>query len=126
MKTIHYGLIGVVMALLLGAVGLTAAEDARAAAERIKDRLESIDAMKEAGLVGETAEGLLAAREALGPRRESLVEAENEDRLIIYRAVAKQTGRSVKEVGQQRALRIAKTATEGTWLQNTDGEWYRK
>lgn len=126
MKTIHYGLIGVVMALLLGAVGLTAAEDARAAAERIKDRLESIDAMKEAGLVGETAEGLLAEREALGPRRESLVEAENEDRLIIYRAVAKQTGRSVKEVGQQRALRIAKTATEGTWLQNTDGEWYQK
>lgn len=126
MKTIHYGLIGVVMALLLGAAGLTAAEDARAAAERIKDRLESIDAMKEAGLVGETAEGLLAAREELGPRRETLVEAENRDRLIIYRVVAEQTGRSVKEVGQQRALRIAATATEGTWLQNTDGEWYRK
>lgn len=96
------------------------------AAERIKERLPQIDAMKTAGEIGETANGYLAELKALGPRQGSLVEAENADRRIIYESIAAKTGQELVEVGQQRAIRIAELAKPGVWLQRPDGEWYRK
>lgn len=102
------------------------AESPQEAAERIKERLPQIDAMKAAGEVGETANGFLAELKPLGPRQSSLVKAENADRRIIYASVAARTGQEVNSVGQQRAIRIAELAKPGVWLQRPDGEWYQK
>ena len=96
------------------------------AAERIKERLPQIDAMKAAGSVGETADGFLAPRTSLGPREASLVELENADRRLIYQSLAARTEQSLEEVGRQRAIQIAARARTGVWLQKPNGDWYRK
>jgi len=93
---------------------------------RMKDRLEQIDSMKASGSVGENVEGFLEVRSALGPRQTSMIEAENADRLIVYKEVSKKTKQPVESVGQQRALRIAEIARSGVWLEKPGGEWYQK
>lgn len=117
-------LIVFLVSVLLAGAGY--ADSAEAAAARIKDRLPAIDQLKEEGKVGETHEGFLASRKDLGPRQQSLVDAENKDRRIIYSAVAERTEQSVEEVGKQRAIRIAEQAQPGIWLLKPDGEWYQK
>jgi uncharacterized protein YdbL (DUF1318 family) len=102
------------------------ADSVESAKERIKERLEQIDQMKSLGQVGENANGYLSARGPLGPRQNSLMEAENADRLVIYTSVAETAGQSVDEVGKQRAVRIAGIARSGVWLQRPDGEWLQK
>lgn len=102
------------------------ASDVRSAMERMKERLPVVDSLKEAGAVGETAAGYLEARTELLPRQRTVLEAENEDREVVYGAVARQTGQTIGEVGRQRALRIAEQAAPGVWLQRPSGEWFRK
>lgn len=101
-------------------------QSVQSATERIKERLPQVDNLKAEGKVGETAEGYLAPREDLGPRQQSLLEAENADRRLIYLSVAERTGQTLEAVGRQRAIRIAELARPGVWLQNPGGEWYRK
>ena len=108
--------------LPLASVGVVA-EDATL---RMKDRLTQIDSLKASGSVGENVDGILEIRGPLGPRQTSMVEAENADRLIVYKEVAKRTGQSATSVGQQRALRIAEIAGSGVWLEKPGGEWFQK
>jgi len=108
--------------LSLAAVG----QSVQSATERIKERLPQIDNLKAEGVVGETSEGYLAPREDLGPRQQSLLEAENADRRILYLSVAERTGQTAEAVGRQRAIRIAELARSGVWLQKPGGGWYRK
>lgn len=102
------------------------ADSSEAAAQRITQRLAQVDAMKEAGEVGETADGYLAERTELAGRKAAMVRDENADRKLIYTSVASRTGQTVTEVGEQRALQIAQRARSGVWLQKPSGEWYRK
>ena len=101
-------------------------QSVQSAAERIKERLPRVDNLKAEGKVGETYEGYLAPREDLGPRHQSILEAENADRRIIYRSVAERADQTVEAVGRQRAIRIAELARPGVWLQRPGGEWFRK
>lgn len=126
MESLRKGICWTLLMLVLMAGALQGSESAREASERIKDRLDQIDDWKVRGLVGETAEGYLAARKALNARQQAVLQAENRDRKIIYEAVAAQTGRTVEEVARQRALSIAERARAGTWLRNSDGAWYQK
>jgi uncharacterized protein YdbL (DUF1318 family) len=103
-----------------------AADGAREAMERMKDRLPVVDSLKENGAVGETSGGYLQARSELLPRQKAVVEAENRDRRLVYRMIAQRTNQSVQQVGEQRALRIAEQAAPGVWLQRPSGEWFRK
>ena len=105
---------------------LSHADPATEAAGRIKDRLAQVDTLKESGAVGETATGFLESRQTLEPAQQSLVDAENADRRVIYASIARRTGQSYEEVGLQRALQIASRARPGVWLQKSDGEWYQK
>lgn len=102
------------------------ADSASDATQRIKERLAQVDAMKAAAQIGEDAKGFLSPRMELSPRQSHVVEAENADRLILYKAVAGKTGQTPSDVGQQRALQIAERATSGVWLQKADGSWYQK
>lgn len=108
------------------ALSASAAASPQDAMERMKARLPQIDEMKEMGEIGENAAGYLSARKELSPRKAAIIEAENNDRRILYLSVAQKTGQSVEEVAANRAVRIAELARAGVWLQRPKGEWYRK
>jgi hypothetical protein len=88
-------------------------------------RLPEIKALKDKGLIGENNKGFL---EFVGQQQEKpkVVAAENQDRQMVYKAIAKQQGTTVDLVGKHRAIQIANKARPGEWLQDADGKWYQK
>jgi len=93
--------------------------------KRMIARLPAINALKAKELVGENNKGFL---EFIGDRKENedLVKDENKDRRLVYQAIAKQQGTTLKIVGKHRAVQIAGKAKPGTWLQDATGKWYQK
>lgn len=93
--------------------------------QRMVDRLPELDRLKAAGVIGETNVGFVELRTTKMEAAE-VTKAENEDRKVVYAAIARQTGASAYEVARARARQIAAASAAGVWLQNDDGEWYRK
>jgi uncharacterized protein YdbL (DUF1318 family) len=54
------------------------------------------------------------------------VDAENNDRQLVYDAIAKQQGTAAEVVGRRRALQIADNAKPGEWIQDAGGKWVQK
>ena len=94
-------------------------------AQMIK-RQPGINKLWKQDLVGENNIGLLSKRSQLTPQQLLLMNQENEDRRDVYKEIAKSTGSSVEEIGQQRAETLAKRAEKGLWLQAPSGSWYKK
>ena len=92
---------------------------------RMAERLPDIMDLKQKGLVGENNQGFL---EFVGAAREKadVVEAENKDRQIVYKAIAQKTGTTPEIVGQRRAKQLAENAKSGEWLQDEAGQWMQK
>jgi len=92
---------------------------------RMKDRLPKIIELKAAGIIGENNQGFLAF---IGGNKseQALVDAENQDRQLVYSAIAKQQGTTPDVVGQRRALQIGDNAKPGEWLQDAGGKWVQK
>lgn len=101
-----------------------------AQADSVKDRMAArapeILKLKAQGLVGENNQGYLEVRGSGGGGAAGLVEAENQDRQLVYKAIAAKTGASAAQVGQRAAAKRAEVAGGGEWLQKSSGEWYRK
>ncbi len=121
----RHGLLVFLCGLLAGSLflsGPAAAQDIKA---RMKDRLPIIDELKARGIVGENNLGFL---EFVGDQREKpeVVKAENQDRAVVYAAIAKQQGVPVELVGKRRAAQLRELAPPGEWLQKESGEWYQK
>ncbi len=118
-KTFTFLVIGL-MALGFGASA--AADDIKA---RMKDRLPLIVELKAQGIVGENNQGYL---EFIGGKKAKpdVVAAENEDRKVVYEAIAKQQGTTAELVGKRRALQIAQKADPGEWVQDASGNWIQK
>jgi uncharacterized protein YdbL (DUF1318 family) len=93
--------------------------------ERMRDRLPLIIELKKKGIVGENNLGLL---QFIGKTKEqeSVVNEENNDRMKVYEAIAKQQGGTADLVGKRRAIQIAEKAETGEWLQDEQGAWYQK
>jgi uncharacterized protein YdbL (DUF1318 family) len=93
--------------------------------QRMIDRLSVIKALKGKGIVGENNKGYL---EFVGKKKEKadVVTAENKDRKLVYKAIAKQQGTTAAVVGKHRAVQIANKAQLGEWLQDAKGKWYQK
>lgn len=106
--------------LLVASVAHSASIKARMAA-----RIPEINALKDSGLIGENNIGLLEYRTAEKPKKD-LIEAENTDRDIVYKAIAKSQGASPLLVAQSRAKMIAEHGPSGHWYQKPDGSWYKK
>jgi uncharacterized protein YdbL (DUF1318 family) len=108
--------------LVLGFGASAAADDIKA---RMKDRLPVIVELKAQGIVGENNQGYL---EFVGGKKAKpdVVAAENEDRKIVYTAIAKQQGTTAELVGKRRALQIAQKADPGEWVQDASGNWIQK
>ena len=114
-------------ALALAGGTVTAhAQDMNADRQRKEQRLSSLEALKDKGLVGENNRGYLEARGALSPADSSAVAAENADRGIVYAAIARQTGSNSDQVGRARAQKLAEMSKAGVWVQRATGEWARK
>lgn len=116
------------LSLLFALPALSAAQEP--SPESIRKRMEAnlpkIDALKKAGKVGETNKGYLEARTALDAGQKALVKEENADRKSVYEALARRAKASVQEIERTRAELIRRRTKAGIWLQNADGEWYRK
>lgn len=93
--------------------------------DRMKQRLPRIIELKAAGIIGENSQGYLAF---VGGNQTdaALVGAENDDRRLVYQAIAKQQGTTVELVGQRRALQLAEQAKAGEWIQDAAGKWIQK
>ena len=114
--------IGVLIVTLIVLAGTAWGQDIRA---RMRARLPAIVAMKAAGAVGENNQGYLVIRNPSGAKKD-IVEAENQDRRMIYQAIAKKHNTTPDLVGQRRALHIAEKAEPGTWIQGAGGKWRQK
>ncbi|OGX19083.1 MAG: hypothetical protein A3K83_02890 [Omnitrophica WOR_2 bacterium RBG_13_44_8b] len=86
------------------------------AALRRKDRRTELATLEGKGTVGENKSGLVEIKvpEQSDASAESLVNAENNDRMVIYEAVARKNGTSVAEVQKLYAKRLQQDAPTGT------------
>jgi len=93
---------------------------------RFRERLPEINALKDAGVIGENAEGYVEFVEKEQKKSKDLVKAENEDRKALYKSIADSTGTTLELVGQRRALKIAAEAPSGHYLKDGQGAWQKK
>jgi len=93
---------------------------------RMKANLPAIDRLKQAGKVGENNQAYLEARTTLTQTEEDLVKIENEDRKTVYTLLARRAKTTVESIQTARAAQIRERSTAGLWLQDTQGDWYRK
>lgn len=120
MKNKHFAI--AIATLVLCLIGSMAS--AEGVKERMLNRVPALNALKADGVIGENNIGLLEYRGAeLGLE---VVASENQDRLMVYKAIAQKTGTTLDLVGQRRAVQIAESAPPGTWLQDSGGKWYQK
>ena len=113
-----------VMLLFFTAIAMSAAAWGQDIKARMRDRLPAIVALKKAGVIGENNQGYLVVRKSTDQK--GLVDAENQDRRVIYEAIAKQQNTTPELVGQRRAIQIAGKADPGEWIQDAHGKWMRK
>lgn len=91
---------------------------------RMKARLPKIEELKTKGVIGENNKGYL---EFIGSiQNEDVVKAENDDRKEVYSIIAGDQRTTVDIVGKRRAEKIADKADPGEWLQDKNGNWYKK
>lgn len=98
-----------------------AAKSAGEATQRMRNRMEEIQTLKNNQLVGEDHRGLLIIREVpagdWGPQMKKAVAAENEDRMLLMRQKAKESNRPLHEIeAEQWRLRTQQAAT-GEWIE---------
>ena len=93
---------------------------------RMQKRLPTIVQMKAEGIIGENNKGFLEFSPGAAQRDGNVIAAENNDRQMVYSAIAKQQGTSAKLVGERRAIQISEKAKPGEWLQDKSGKWYKK
>lgn len=86
------------------------------AALRRKDRYAEIVSLEQNGLAGENKSGLVEIRDAgaAGSSAQQLAAEENNDRMIIYQAVAQKNGTSIEDVQKLYAQRLQNDALAGT------------
>ncbi len=96
------------------------------AAMRRRDRFSALSSLESQGIVGENKSGLVEIRGAADASAQSLVSAENSDRMSIYQGIASKNGTSVGEVQQLYAARLQGGAPSGTPVETPNGEWKTK
>ncbi|MDY0275137.1 MAG: YdbL family protein [Desulfomicrobium sp.] len=93
--------------------------------ERMLARLPVIKELKAQGLVGENNKGFLEYRTGKKTKAD-VIQAENQDRSEVYKAIATRQNTSADFVGQTRAAQIASNEPPGVWIQSGDGTWTKK
>lgn len=99
--------------------------DVQAAALRRKERRSELAELQAKGILGENKLGLVELRKA-GAKIAFPINDENNDRLIIYRAVAEKNGSSVQDVQKIYAKRLQADAVSGTPIEVNGQGWIIK
>ena len=118
-------LIAILPVFILGTLITSAYSSSKAIKQRMIERLPVIKSLKDQGIVGENNKGYL---EFVGQQKDKadVINAENQDRKLVYSAIAKQQGTTVEVVGKHRAIQIGNKARPGEWLQDAAGKWQKK
>ena len=91
-------------------------------------RYFQLDQLKQAGALGENNQGYVQVRES-SPAAESVAQAENYDRQVIYQAIVEQNGLGPEGMANVQAV-FAEVqrgkARPGEWFQSRTGEWTEK
>ena len=91
-------------------------------------RLSELHSWLSRGVLGENKSGLVEIRNSgqADSSVQTLDNAENKDRMVIYQGVAKKNGTSVEEVQKIYAKRLQEDAPAGTPVQGVEGDWSTK
>src|SRR5689334_13553600 len=111
--------------LLFGGALRLAADAVSDAQHRITARLSEVNALLKNGAIGENNRGFLEVRGG-GGNAASVVNAENQDRGVLYAEGARRSNTSADQVGRSRARQIAANSAPGVWIQGEDGNWRKK
>ncbi|MBU0504017.1 MAG: DUF1318 domain-containing protein [Candidatus Omnitrophota bacterium] len=86
------------------------------AALRRKERINELYALEGRGVVGENKSGLVEARDLpqVSTAVKQIIDAENSDRIIIYKAVAAKNNTSLEDVQKLYAKHLQSDAPSGT------------
>lgn len=101
-------------------------QDALDAAYRRRDRRSTLISLETQGALGEASSALVALRDSGNSQAKGVMEAENNDRMVIYRAIAAKNGSKVEEVQKIYAARIREGLPSGAYFQNAEGSWGQK
>ncbi|MCK5539721.1 MAG: YdbL family protein [Deltaproteobacteria bacterium] len=115
----------IIFTLIITSLLLSTGSLAGSLKEEMRARQPKINKLKADGLIGENNHGYLKYRGNEEPEKR-LIDAENQDRDAVYKAIARQQNTDSENVGRRRATQIADRAPAGTWLQNNQDKWYRK
>ncbi len=115
----------VIVFTILIFMAMTAFADVNQALKNMEQRLPQIVELKKTKAVGEDNSGFLASLQN-SPAAQALVNAENNDRRVVYASLAQKHGISADQIGKQRAIQIHQIAVKGTMLQDGSGKWYEK
>ncbi|MBI3031815.1 MAG: DUF1318 domain-containing protein [Candidatus Rokubacteria bacterium] len=102
-----------------------------ASIESRRARFPQIQQWKGRGCIGENAQGLVEARpgQGCGAEAGALIDAENRDRMTLYRTLLQQNNMAPSELAKVQAG-FAKAnrerAQSGEWIQAQTGQWTRK
>lgn len=98
-----------------------AARYASEASTRMRNRMAEIQTLKNNQLVGEGHRGLLEIREVpsgeWGKQVKKTVAMENEDRMLLMRQKAKESGRTLQEVESEQWRLRTQQANSGEWVE---------
>lgn len=95
------------------------------AATSRRDRRESLLGLESQGALGESHLGLVEVR-SHAPGAAEIARDENQDRMVIYEALAQKNGTSVSEIQRVYAERLHRDAPAGTPIQDASGNWNTK
>jgi uncharacterized protein YdbL (DUF1318 family) len=101
-------------------------QEAFDAAYRRRDRRSELTSLETKGALGEGSNALVTLRDSGNAQAKGVMTAENNDRMIIYRAIAAKNGSSVEEVQKVYAGRIREGLPSGAYFQNAEGSWGQK
>lgn len=92
---------------------------------RFKARYPQLEALKQAGVIGETDQGTVEAVQPVDGDTARLLRAENADRAALYALLAKREGTTPDHVARRNALRNFSKAEPEEYLKK-EGVWIRK
>jgi uncharacterized protein YdbL (DUF1318 family) len=85
-----------------------------------------LDEAKDAGRLGEQADGYLGLPPGAPESAQELADEINAERKIRYAEIAKKNGTSPTAVAALAGKKLVERAPAGHWVRDTDGDWVRK
>lgn len=97
-----------------------------------RTRMEEVQNLKNSRVVGENKEGYLALREVSAAWKgqedyiKRVIDAENNDRQVMYSNRARDEKKSLEEVEETFAAQWRDKSFNGEWIQTPEGQWQVK